>query len=197
MSTSDVDSDQLTISQALEAYKFFEEAAGSVKNRTWTISAWVLSLDSGLLGYIFKLVGEKGGDKLLPGIACGAGLVLTAFLIILVLDQGRHLKEYWARQELSANRRNPLRKDFRKVIGDLDKSPNNGEKQKKENKKSNGISLLIDRLPDQKDMSYKTGKPIPSFCSSLIVLATIYCFGFIFSLIYVLVWCCVDVVQRI
>jgi len=82
---------------AFDVVKFYEEAAARVKTRTWSISAWVYSVNSALLAFCFTLSPETGS---LFGVvysvvgACLAGIALSIALIVLVQNQGEHLEGY-------------------------------------------------------------------------------------------------------
>ncbi len=87
--------------EAIELIKFYEEAAGRIKERTWTIAAWILSLSSGLIAFCYSLDTAKKylfGTELTIQAACLAGIGLCLALGVLLFSQGEHLREYYALQ---------------------------------------------------------------------------------------------------
>lgn len=91
---------------AFSIVKFYEEAAGNVKSRTWTISAWIFSLNSALLAFSYSLPKDAVflfGERDTVIAACLAGIALCVAQITLVANQGIHLRDYMAHQ-LSARR---------------------------------------------------------------------------------------------
>ena len=87
--------------EAIELIKFYEEAAGRIKERTWTIAAWILSLSSGLIAFCYSLETDKTyffGHEFTINAACLAGIGLCFALGVLLFSQGEHLREYYLLQ---------------------------------------------------------------------------------------------------
>ncbi len=84
-----------------EVVTFYEDAAGRVKTRTWAIAAWVYSVNSALIA--FAVARPLSEDALFPSMlaiwaACLAGVALSLALIVLLVNQGDHLRGYMAIQ---------------------------------------------------------------------------------------------------
>lgn len=89
----------LDLKSAFEILRFYEETAGKVKGRTWTISAWLLSANSALMGFCFSLPETAFLNRQNSIISAAvAGLVLSTVLALLILSQGIHLREYMDHQ---------------------------------------------------------------------------------------------------
>ena len=91
----------LKLDQAFELNDAYEQAAGRVKSRTWTITTWVLTLEAALMAFGAQLYTEQLGDSgfLLLQLAIAlVGIALGAFLVFFIVDQGQHLKGYWISQ---------------------------------------------------------------------------------------------------
>lgn len=83
--------------EAVELIKFYEEAAGRIKERTWTIAAWILSMSSGLIAFCYSLDTNASyffGHEFTIKAACLAGIGLCFALSVLLFSQGEHLREY-------------------------------------------------------------------------------------------------------
>ena len=92
--------------EAIELIKFYEEAAGRIKERTWTIAAWVLSLSSGLIAFCYSLENDKHylfKQEFTIKAACLAGIGLCFALGALLLSQREHLREYYRLQVKLSN----------------------------------------------------------------------------------------------
>lgn len=97
---------QLNLDKAFELNNAYEEAAGNVKSRTWTITTWVLTLEAALIAFSVQFYTEQLGDPgfLLIQLAVAlVGVALCAFLLVFIKDQGDHLKGYWIAQRKLAS----------------------------------------------------------------------------------------------
>ncbi len=100
------DSNSVQFERAFDMVKFYEKAAGTVKSRTWTISAWIFSVNSALLAFCFSLPKETAyffGARYSVIAACCAGMALCVALMILIWNQGEHLRDYLGYQQKSVS----------------------------------------------------------------------------------------------
>jgi hypothetical protein len=73
-----------------ELMKYFDQTAATAKERIWTVTSWILALNSGLIAYSFKIFIEHRTEALrfLPFelILCAVGIVLCAYSLPLIKD---------------------------------------------------------------------------------------------------------------
>ena len=98
--------------KAAETYKFLDAAANTIKGRTWTISAWVLSASGAVPAFLVKQMQAQSVDIGFVIAGASAGLFLTTFAIVLVFDQASHLQSYWAQQD----RARDFSQEFKSII---------------------------------------------------------------------------------
>ena len=82
----------LSVSDAFEYVTFYENIANIVKGRTWTMTAWILSINAALIAFSFQLYVEHletAGFLIIQLVVCLIGLALCLFLMLLINDQGR------------------------------------------------------------------------------------------------------------
>ena len=69
----------LTQSQKLETFKFYEEASEKTKAHAWTQTAWILTLNAGVIAFSLNLYLEHANDPAFLAIeimSAGVGIVL-------------------------------------------------------------------------------------------------------------------------
>ena len=167
----------LNFDQAFDGFQFYENAANTIKGRTWTISAWILTVNSGIFAFVYNLFKENtvGSPILLVAIAaCIAGITLCWFLLVFVIDQGGHLQWYWAQQRLAA-------------ISDPDLQTLTQTHTDDQEDIDDWMSKLLSWVSrEQRERQQRTGKPFPTFCRRITLLAFIYAVGFAGTLAYCL-----------
>ena len=91
-------SESLTLSQKLETFKFYEEAAGKTKAHAWTQTAWILTLNAGVIAFSLDLYLEHANDRaflVIEFISAGVGIMLCVYLLYVLWELGRHIRNYW------------------------------------------------------------------------------------------------------
>ena len=76
----------------------YENMADKSKSRAWSLTTWVLTLNSGLLAFCIKFYTDKKDDPNFQTIeyaCCSIGVLLSIFLCYMIYEQGKHLKSYW------------------------------------------------------------------------------------------------------
>jgi len=152
---------------ALDLFKFYDRTAGVTKGRTWTMAAWVLSVNSALIAFAFSPDTTQVSSTAVQLAACFAGALLSAFLVMVLLGQGGHLQLYWAFQDQAAAR-HPILAPFSGPTPDTSR-----------------ISQILRVFPSQRKRQAETERPFPNFCGNLMVLAFLYLFAFLASAAYV------------
>lgn len=152
---------ELNADAAFALIKFYEDSASVVKGRTWTITAWVLTINSALFAFCFQLYTKNSdiyGFIWIVAAICCVGILLCVFLIILIRDQGEHLRYYWTNE----NKIGAWNKSIQKLI------------------------LQPSEIDDVLKPDYNA--PVPRFCKNLILLSGMFVVGFLgtFVLIYLL-----------
>lgn len=152
---------ELNADDAFALIEFYEESASVVKGRTWTITAWVLTLNSALFAFCFQLYINNSdiyGFIWIVAAICCVGILLCIFLMILIRDQGEHLRYYWTNEQ---------------KIGAWNKSI-----QK--------LILTPSKIDDVLKPNFKAS--VPQFCKNLTLLSLMYAVGFLgtFALMYIL-----------
>lgn len=106
--------DPLAPEKLFEIFKFFEEAAERTKSHAWTQSAWILTLNGAILGFSLNLFVEHAtvrGFLFVEWISALAGLLLCTYLVFVLYELGKHIRNYWtASNRLAA--RNPILSDY-------------------------------------------------------------------------------------
>jgi hypothetical protein len=83
--------------EAVALMKHYEELAVKAKDRVWTVTTWLLTLNSGLIAFSFKYYADNKTGPFLPFelLFCTVGIVLCCFNQILIRDYGKHIQGYW------------------------------------------------------------------------------------------------------
>ena len=93
--------DALSLDKALEAFKFYEEAAEKTKGHAWSQTTWILTLNAGILAFSLNLYAEYSNRIpviaffVIEWISCIAGLVLCGMLFFVIRELGTHIATYW------------------------------------------------------------------------------------------------------
>lgn len=153
----------LDVEKAFKLVEFYENAAGTVKGRLWTITTWILTINSALFAFAFQLYKEN--PKIVGFVAielaiCAVGVALCILLIVLILDHGNHLRTYFTRVN---------------KVGAW-------------NPKVRGLVLKADEVDEVLCPNYSAR--FPRFCKRLMVLAGMFAAGFVgtFFLMFFLWW---------
>lgn len=84
--------------EALDMFKFYEEAAEKAKQHAWSATTWILALNAGILAFAFDFFGKnfgRPGFVVLEIASAIVGLGLSGFLVYLLYEAGRHIRHYW------------------------------------------------------------------------------------------------------
>lgn len=76
----------------------YEGMADKSKSRAWSLTTWILTLNSGLFAFGIKFYSENQKDPnflMIELACCGIGILLCLFLSYVLYEQGRHLRGYW------------------------------------------------------------------------------------------------------
>lgn len=81
-----------------EIMSHYEGMADKSKSRAWSLTTWILTLNSALFAFCIKFYSDKLDDPnflIIELVGCSIGLLLSTFLCFVVFEQGKHLKTYW------------------------------------------------------------------------------------------------------
>ena len=143
---------KLDVQTTFQLIEFYENAASVVKNRTWTITTWVLTINSALIAFSFQLYTDHlqlAGFLWIQAAICLVGLALCTFLYFLIQDQGNHLSHYWTNEN---------------KIGAM----------------NSGIQdLVLDKEDPKVILAPGYRADTPKFCKRLVILAQMFAVGFV------------------
>lgn len=103
--------DSLNPEQALELFRFYEEAAEKAKAHAWSQTTWILTLNAAILGFSVSFYADHSGLRgyfAIELLACGVGSVLCGFLLYLLNELGGHIRHHWASSNRIAAGYGPL-----------------------------------------------------------------------------------------
>ena len=83
--------------RALELFKFYDGAAEMAKGRAWSLTTWILALNAGLFAFAFDFFSKNRTIPAFPAIETASALVgvgLCVFLIYMLLETGRYIRNY-------------------------------------------------------------------------------------------------------
>lgn len=81
-----------------DAFKFYEEAAEKAKGHAWSQSTWILGFSAAVLAFSLKLYTEHPdvrGLVFMEWLAALAGLGLCGYLVFVLSELGKHIRNYW------------------------------------------------------------------------------------------------------
>jgi hypothetical protein len=148
----------LNVQAAFKLIKFYENAASIIKGRIWTITSWILIINSALMTFAFQLYIEHPNLNkflIIQGIICTSGIILSMYLFAFIRDQGNHLIHYWTKE----NKVGAWNKDIQHLVFDNEKD-----------------------IVDAKKEEYVA--PYPKFCQRLQLLPILYGIGFVCIFIF-------------
>ncbi len=148
-------------SEAFQILEFYENVAGTVKQRLWTVTAWILTVCAGLLAFQFRVSESPRDDRGFEFVVIAVSLVgmaLCWYLRIFIQDQARHLQGYWTRSNIVA------------AIHPI-----------------GGLPLLDEAVPAAKilEPGYRAG--YPGFCRRLEILVAMFAMAFAASAVGLIV----------
>jgi hypothetical protein len=88
----------LPVGEAINSFKFYEEAADKNKAQAWSLTTWVLTLNGGVLAFAITFYVEHPANPIFPWIevlSALVGLALCYFLIDMIQQLGKHVQHYW------------------------------------------------------------------------------------------------------
>lgn len=107
--------------ERIDLFKFYESAAQTAKETAWTQTAWVLTLNAGVIGFAFDLfIRRPNESRIFELFAASVGVVLCVYLYWSLSELGTHIDSYWRAADFVADAHPPLRsvkeamKDHRK-----------------------------------------------------------------------------------
>lgn len=90
-----------------ELWKYFSEDAAHIKDKLWTISSWLFTLLSGILGFIAKNF-EQGlinfTEPVLIAVAALIGLIMSIYTFYMITEYGKHIRTAWNRTNFLRNK---------------------------------------------------------------------------------------------
>jgi hypothetical protein len=89
---------QLSSNDSMELFKFYEGAADKAKDRSWTLTTWVLALNAGLLAFSFDFFAKNAASPafvVIEAASAAVGVALCGFLIYMLRENGGHVSHYW------------------------------------------------------------------------------------------------------
>jgi len=95
----------LTPEQQVGMFKLYEDAADRTKGHAWTLTTWMLGLNTGVLGFSLNALLEhegKSGFLIIELFAAIVGSILCAFLFGALAELGKHIASYWTNANLIA-----------------------------------------------------------------------------------------------
>ncbi len=89
----------------LELWKYFTDDSAKIKDRMWTISSWMFSVQAGLLTFVAnKLPADTqqsvGTNYSVIAGATVVGILLGLFTIIMIFQYGNHIRGMWNRADM-------------------------------------------------------------------------------------------------
>jgi hypothetical protein len=84
----------------LELFKFYEDAAERTKDRAWTQTSWMLTLNSGVLGFSLTSYLQNEEDAfflVIELLSAAVGVVLSLFLYYMLQELGSHIRSHWTK----------------------------------------------------------------------------------------------------
>lgn len=81
-----------------ELFKFYEDASQRTKSNAWTQATWVLTLSGAILAFSINLYIEHcdvAGFKVIEWACALSGVVLSAYVIYVLYQLGKHIRKYW------------------------------------------------------------------------------------------------------
>lgn len=91
-------SNDLAADKRFELFKFYEDAAERAKSHAWTQSTWILALNGAILGFSLNLYVKDGnvhGFLFIECISTLAGLILCGYVVFVLYELGKHIRNYW------------------------------------------------------------------------------------------------------
>ena len=85
--------------QYLELWKWFQEDAGKIKDKMWTIATFFYTVFGTVLGYIGKQYAEQGHLPYYLVIATSIGCFLSLYGMYLIHAYGSHIRSSWNRAD--------------------------------------------------------------------------------------------------
>ncbi len=97
----------------LEIFKFYQEAAEKTKVHAWSQTTWILTLNAGIMVFSLSFFAEyrtAPAFLFIEVLSAGVGVVLSGFLIYLLYELGKHIRNYWTQSNRIAAGYAPLRR---------------------------------------------------------------------------------------
>lgn len=89
--------ESLAPEKLFEFFKFYEEAAARIKSHAWTQSTWILTLNGAILGFSLDLDVDHAsvrGFLFIEWLSVLSGLLLCTYLMFVLYELGRHIRNY-------------------------------------------------------------------------------------------------------
>lgn len=88
----------LSPSNSMELFKFYEGAADKAKERSWSLTTWVLALNAAILAFSFDFFAKNATSSafiVIEAASAAVGIALCGFAIYMLRETGRHISHYW------------------------------------------------------------------------------------------------------
>jgi hypothetical protein len=96
---------QLSPNNSMELFKFYEGAADKAKERSWSLTTWVLALNAAILAFSFDFFAKNARSPAFVVIEAASaivGIALCAFIFYLLREAGSHISHYWTSSNRTA-----------------------------------------------------------------------------------------------
>jgi len=99
-----------------ELWKHFQEDANKIKDRMWTITTWLFTLKTGVIGFIFKFFTDAAKDDviqyyygmfskpLIVLLLAIVGIFICIYTFFMVRSYGTHISTCWKRSNFILKR---------------------------------------------------------------------------------------------
>lgn len=88
----------LSPNNSMELFKFYKGAADKAKERSWSLTTWVLALNTAILGFSFYFFAKNSavpGFVVIEGASALIGIGLCGFHVYKLRETGRRISHYW------------------------------------------------------------------------------------------------------
>jgi hypothetical protein len=89
---------QLPPNGSLELFRFYEGAADNAKERSWSVTTWILALNAAVLAFSFDFFADHSTSPafvIIEAASAVVGMALCGFSIYMLRETGTHISHYW------------------------------------------------------------------------------------------------------
>jgi hypothetical protein len=95
---NDLGTSDLGTGRMLETFRFYEEASEKAKAHAWTQTAWILTLNAGVIAFSLNVYLQHSKDtnfRVIEIFSALVGIVLCGYLGYILDELGKHIRTYW------------------------------------------------------------------------------------------------------